>query len=281
MLHFGSVPCPVLTLTICVYFFVVILKANGQISAWQSVNFHGSTFSAFATPAVMHLISTPATLPVQLAYHLFTAPHALPSQFVLSYHLESLSLWSSPAMFWLGVSGVFIWPGFWPAFFLWRLCSPASRLPGWEKETIQLFLLCSQSVQGSGSTPYLLQIKSLPNARRLCQGKPSPPSFKVNMRSRQGLQFCSLDFLLRVFSAFLRVACSSFLIQCHLNEVSLWLCNTKSYWNGSFSQMDAQDIEDFIFETWKQTNWSLAVLQRKNKINRFRGLFHITDILKF
>lgn len=187
MVHFGSVPCPVLTLTLCVCFFV-ILKANGEISAWQSVNFHGSAFSACATPAVVHLISTPATHPLQLAYRLFTAPHSLPSLFVLAYHVEPLSLWSSHYVLTQRVSGVFIWPGFWPAFFLWRLCLPASRLPGWEKETIELFLLWSQSVQGSGSAPYLLQIKSLPNARHLCQGKPSPPSFKVNMHSRQGLQ---------------------------------------------------------------------------------------------
>lgn len=188
MLHFGSVPCPVLTLTLCVFFFV-ILKANGQISAWQSVNFHGSAFSACATPAVMHLISTPATHPLQLTYRSFTPPHSLPSVCPCVSCWISLSLIFSHYVLTRRVSGVFIWPGFWPAFFsLWRLCLPASRLPGWEKETIELFLLWSQSVLGSGSTPYLLQIKSLPNARHLCQGKPSPPSFKVNMHLRQGLQ---------------------------------------------------------------------------------------------
>lgn len=186
MLHFGSVPCPVLTLTLCVFFFV-ILKANGQISAWQSVNFHGSAFSACATPAVMHLISTPATHPLQLPFiHGSTLPPFTVCPCVSCW--ISLTLIFSHYVLTQRVSGVFIWPGFRPAFFLWRLCLPASRLLGWEKETIELFLLWSQSVQCSGSTPYLLQIKSLPNARHTCQGKPSPPSFKVNMHSRQGLQ---------------------------------------------------------------------------------------------
>lgn len=101
----------------CVLFFFVILKANGQISAWQSVNFHGSAFSACATPAVRHLISTPATHPLQLAYRLFTAPHSLPSVCPCVSCWISLTLIFSHYVLTQRVSGVFIWPGFSPAFF--------------------------------------------------------------------------------------------------------------------------------------------------------------------
>lgn len=42
--------------------------------------------------------------------------------------------------------------------------------------------------RSSASTPYLVQIKYLHNVHHLCQGKPSLPSFNVNMFPRQSLK---------------------------------------------------------------------------------------------
>lgn len=176
MLHFGSVPCPVLTLT-CVFFFV-FLKANVQISAWQSVTFHGSAFSACATPAVMHLISTPASHPLQLAYRLFTAPHSLPIMLNLS-HSGLLSLCFDSACL-----RCFYLPLFLTSIFsLMPLlpCLPSAWMRKRNCRTIPALVSVSAG----------LWFNSIPVAnkvfpQRLCQGKPSLPSFNVNMHSRQG-----------------------------------------------------------------------------------------------
>lgn len=173
-------------------------------SQWKhrlSIIFH--SFSTRATPAIspalihwLHTASLHCFFLLRRAISLLLVP--------------SLSVWT---LFLTGLSSLM------PLL----ACLPSAWM---EKETIELFLLWSQSVRSSGSTSYLLQMMYLHNVRHLCQGKPSPPSFNVNMHLRQSLNVApSLQVApLTSFSAsslLFKGCVSSFLIECHLKWSSL------------------------------------------------------------
>lgn len=132
-----------------------------------------------------HLISTPATHPLQLAQRLPTASTLPP--FTVCPLCITLNLCHCelllPCLDSACLRCLFL------TFFSLTLsaCLLPVCLDEGKIKTLELSLLWSQSVQSSGSTPHLLQITHLPHARHPSQGKPSLPSFNVNMRSRQSL----------------------------------------------------------------------------------------------
>lgn len=144
------------------------------------------------------------------------APLCLPSQFFLLYRAMNLLLLLSLFQFLTSLSSLM------PLL----ACLP----PAWiGMRNYRAIPALVSVIAGTGSPPYLLPIKYLHKVRHLCQGKPSLPSFNVNMHLLQPVNVAPSVQVTPVISS----SASALLFEgrCAVfieNEVHLWLCNRKS-----------------------------------------------------